>query len=187
MDYLIAGLGNPTKKYHLTRHNIGFLSIDLLKEYFDIPRYKKYKKSFIGNKFIDNINIILMKPVTYMNRSGSMILKALAKFKIFPENVIIIYDDIDLPLGKIRIKKKGSSAGHKGLQSIIDYIQNENFIRIRIGIDSELKQDHTTEEFVLRKFSTKEINVLKKSLKIIPEIICTIINHSVEKAMNDYN
>ena len=187
MDFLIAGLGNPTKKYHLTRHNIGFLSIDLLSEFFNITVQKKYKKSLIGNKIINNNNIILMKPLTYMNNSGSIILKALAKFRILPRNLIVIYDDIDLPLGKIRVKKKGSSAGHKGIQSIIDYIQNENFIRIRIGIDSELKQNYTTEEFVLKKFSDKEIKVIKKSLKIIPKIIRTMINFSVEKAMNEYN
>ncbi len=187
MDYLIAGLGNPAKKYHLTRHNIGFLSIDLLEEYFNIPVNKKYKKSFIGSRIIDNNNVILMKPLTYMNQSGSVILKALSKFKILPQNLIIIHDDVDLPLGKIRVKKQGSSAGHKGLQSIIDYIQNDTFIRIRVGISSELKQDYSTEEFVLGKFSNQEITVLKKSLKIIPDIICTIISHSVEKAMNDYN
>ncbi len=187
MDYLIAGLGNPGKKYHFTRHNIGFLSIDVLSEYLDIPVEKKYKKSLIGNKFIDENNIILMKPSTFMNLSGKVILSALARFRILPENLIIIYDDVDLPLGKIRIKKNGASAGHKGLQSIIDYINNGNFIRIRIGIGTESMKDHSTEEFVLSEFSDEEVKVLKNSIKKIPEIINIILDDSVEKAMNDYN
>lgn len=187
MDYLIAGLGNPGEKYHFTRHNIGFLSIDLLSECFNIPVKKKYKKSLIGYKTVDDNNIILMKPLTYMNLSGSVIFSALARFRIFPKNLIIIYDDVDLPLGRIRIRKKGISAGHKGLQSVIDYLQNDNFIRIRIGIGSELKENCSTENFVLAEFSDDEMEILKNSVKKIPEIINTIINHSIEKAMNDYN
>jgi len=187
LSFLIVGLGNPTKKYQLTRHNIGFISIDILSECWNIPVKKKYKKSYIGTYQIDNTPIILMKPLTFMNNSGQVIQSAMAKFRIFPKNIIVIYDDIDLPLGKIRIRAKGSSAGHKGLQSIIDHIQNDAFIRIRIGIGSELKQKKATVNFVLSPFTKEEIKILKKSLKHIPEIINTIINHSVEKAMNDFN
>lgn len=187
MIYLIAGLGNPGKEYLFTRHNVGFLSIDLLSECFNIPLKKKIKKSYSGNKFVDENNIILMKPLTYMNLSGTVIQSALARFRVIPENLIVIHDDLDLPLGKIRIKKKGTSAGHKGIQSVIDNIHNNNFIRIRIGIKSEYKENLSTEEFVLSQFSKSEIKILKESIKKIPEIVLTMINHSIEKAMNDYN
>ncbi len=186
-DYLIAGLGNPGKKYHFTRHNIGFLSIDLLSACFDIPVEKKFKKSLIGSKYVDENNIMLMKPSTFMNLSGSVVLSAIARFKIHPENLLIIYDDVDLPLGKIRIKKKGASAGHRGLQSVIDHIQNDSFIRIRVGIGTEQRRDYSMEEFVLSEFSGDEVKVLKKGIKLIPQIVGTIIEHSAEKAMNDYN
>ncbi len=187
MVYLIVGLGNPGKKYQLTRHNIGFLCVDLLSEYYNIEVKKKYKKSLIGTGNISKDNLILMKPLTFMNLSGSVIQSALAKFRIFPGHLIVIYDDIDIPLGKIKIKKRGSSAGHKGLQSILDYLQNGNFIRIRIGISSQNRKNIPAEQFVLRTFARREVKDIKESLKKIPEIVDTIINYSIEKAMNDYN
>lgn len=187
MNYLIAGLGNPGAKYLLTRHNIGFLSIDLLSDNLKIDVTKKYKKSLIGQKGLFEQNIILMKPQTYMNLSGTVIRSAMAKYRISLQQIIIIYDDIDLPLGKIRIKRKGASAGHKGLQSILDCLQNDDFIRIRIGIGSNKIVTIPSEQYVLDPFTKNELKVIQKALKKIPDIIRSIITESVEKAMNDFN
>lgn len=187
MEYLIAGLGNPGQKYFYNRHNFGFLSIDTLGEHFNIQINEKYKKSYIGKYTNDDKKILLMKPQTYMNLSGEMIRKAIATYKIPIQNIIIIHDDIDLPLNKIRIKKDGSAGGHKGVQSVIDCLQNDNFIRIRLGINSNLKQNVGLEEFVLSDFSGAEMKIVKKILKQIPDLIETIINNSVEKAMNEFN
>ncbi|MBU1076147.1 MAG: aminoacyl-tRNA hydrolase [Spirochaetes bacterium] len=187
MDYLIVGLGNPTDRYYLTRHNVGFLSIDLISDHYDIPVTKKYKKSVMGTGALSGNRIFLMKPLTYMNLSGTVIRSAFAKHRISPEKLIIIYDDIDLPLGKIRIRKDGGSAGHKGLQSILENLQNKNFIRIRIGIHSDRKGSIPTEEFVLRKFDPEEMKIITQSLKKIPGILDLLLNDSVEKAMNDFN
>lgn len=187
MDYLIVGLGNPGDKYFFTRHNIGFLAIDLLCQTYSIDVTRKYKKSLIGRGTVSNNQFFLMKPQTYMNLSGTVILSAMAKYRISPDKIIIIYDDIDLPTGKIRIRKNGGSAGHKGIQSVLDNIQNENFLRIRIGINSDKPETFPAEKYVLQNFSSDEKNIIAESLKKIPDIIDTIINNSVEKAMNDYN
>jgi len=148
---LIVGLGNPGFKYKKTRHNIGFMIIDELK------------------KQIDKKQNILLKPLTYMNNSGKEVKTVMRKNKI--ENLIVIHDDIDLPFKEIRINKNSSSAGHKGVQSIINELKTQDFIRIRIGIKSEQKT--STEKFVLEKFRKKE----KKQLK-------EIINNAIEAIKN---
>ena len=183
---LIAGLGNPGKEYALTRHNAGFVALDKIAETYKIPVNTKYKKSVIGaGKIVDN-DVILMKPVTYMNLSGTVIRSALAKWRITPENLIVIYDDIDLPLGTVRIRKQGSSAGHKGVESIIFSLNNDKFIRIRIGINQP-PAGLTAEEYVLSPFTNEELELLKPVIEKIPGIIETIIKFSVEKAMNEFN
>jgi PTH1 family peptidyl-tRNA hydrolase len=143
---LIAGLGNPGKKYTKTRHNVGFRIIDSMKK---SPTPAKNKK------------VILLKPDTFMNESGKAIQKTIAYYKIPPDNLIIIHDEIDLPFGEIRVSKNSSSAGHKGVQSIIDGLKTKDFTRIRIGIypRSKVKSQKSkvdTTDFVLEKFSKKE-------------------------------
>ena len=143
---LIAGLGNPGKKYTKTRHNIGFRIIDALKKSFDSAQDKE---------------IILLKPESFMNNSGKAIQETLTYYKISPENLIIVHDEIDLPFGEIRISRNSSSAGHKGIQSIIDELKTKDFTRIRIGINSKPKIKNQkskidTSDFVLEKFSKKE-------------------------------
>ena len=187
MDYLIAGLGNPGQKYFYNRHNIGFLSIDTLGDHFNTSIDEKYKKSYIGKCSFNDKKILLMKPQTYMNLSGEMIRKAMATYKIPIQNIIIIHDDVDLPLNKIRIKKNGSAGGHKGVQSVIECLQNDNFIRIRLGINSDLKQNVSLEDFVLSDFSGAEIKIVKKVLKKIPALIETILSKTIDKAMNEFN
>lgn len=183
---LIAGLGNPGKEYTFTRHNAGFIALDKIAENYNIPVKTKYKKSFIGKGRIVDNEVILMKPITYMNLSGTVIRSALAKWQITPENLIVIYDDMDLPLGTVRIRKQGSSAGHRGVESIIYSLNNDKFVRIRIGINQP-PAELTAEEYVLSCFTDKEMELLKPVIERIPVIIETIIKFSVEKAMNEFN
>ncbi len=184
--YLIVGLGNPGKKYLYTRHNAGFIAVDYLSIKYNISVSTKYKKSYIGNGKISDAEIILMKPLTYMNLSGTVVKSALVKWKIKPENLIVIYDDFNLPFGMIRIRKSGSSGGHNGVESIITELNNNNFIRIRIGIGKNESYSNDI-DYVLSQFSEDEFNRLRDVLKYMPDIMETIINYSVERAMNEFN
>ena len=171
---LIVGLGNPGKKYKKTRHNVGFQVIDILKS-FDFAQDK---------------NIILLKPQTYMNQSGKAVKSLIAKYKIPTTNIWVVHDDIDLPLGTIRVGQDASSAGHKGIQSIIDELGSKNFVRIRIGIrqqaaDPEVhlpqsaglqpgasgERDYGARRFVLEKFTKDEKKIVKQVIKKAVEII----------------
>ncbi len=187
MKYLIVGLGNPGKQYVHTRHNIGFLAIDILSQHYHIPVDKEYKNSLIGITKNNRKKIILMKPLTYMNLSGEMVQKVMATHKIPLSHLVVIYDDIDFALGKLKIKKNGSSGGHKGVQSIIDSLQNNNFIRIRMGIHSENRQDLPLDKFVLSNFTKEEQKIVLSLLKQVPDIIDIMINQSIDKAMNEFN
>ncbi len=145
---LIVGLGNPGRKYKKTRHNIGFRVIDALKKSLDKARDKE---------------IILFKPQTFMNQSGKAVKKKIENCKLKIENLLVVHDDIDLPLGTIRISENISSAGHKGVQSIIDELRTQNFTRARIGIRPDHKVD--TEKYVLGKFTKEEEKQLKQIIK----------------------
>lgn len=164
---LIVGLGNPGHKYEKTRHNVGFRVIDVLK------------------KTISDKNIILFKPQTFMNQSGRAVKKLNTKYKIPATNIWVIHDDIDLPLGTIRINQDASSAGHKGVQSIIDELGTKNFTRIRIGIQPKIRKPQNVEKFVLEKFTKEEEKIIKKviekAVKIIKENLKTRIKKTTIK------
>jgi len=186
---LIVGLGNPGKEYAKTRHNIGRLAIDKIKEINNFPDFKLLKKfnSLISKNIFKNKKTILAKPQTFMNESGKALKSLTAFLKIKPENCLIIHDDIDLPLGKIKIIKNRSSAGHKGVQSIINELKTKNFIRIRIGIKPKAEKPKNVEKFVLQKFNKKEEKIIKEIIKKTCEAIEIIIEQGQEKAMNKYN
>lgn len=167
---IIVGLGNPGKEYEETRHNAGAMCVDLLKEKLNLPQFKLQKKfrALISEGTFENEKIILAKPQTFMNLSGESVQK-LVKFYNCPlENLIVVYDDVDLPLGKIRIRPNGSAGSHNGMKSIVQTIGSTNFPRVRIGIESRgecapEKQD--TASFVLHPFSKKEKAEVKKNLE----------------------
>ncbi len=182
--YLIVGLGNPGTKYRFTRHNVGFLAIDNIGEAFGIDVNKKDKHYLFGRGSASGEEILLLKPTTYMNLSGKAVLSAFTKYKISPNDLIVIYDDVDLPVGKIRIREKGSSGGHKGVQSIISMVNN-NFIRIRVGIGKD--ENIPTEKYVLSNFTEEEFDILNQVMLKIPNIIKTILEYGIVKAMNEFN
>ena len=183
--YLIAGLGNPGLKYVNTRHNVGFEMLDTIASYYNIKVKKVKYKALIGEGEIGGERVILAKPQTYMNLSGESVREIAEYYKIPSENIIIVYDEAALPVGKIRIRPKGSSAGHNGIKSIIYQLKTEDFIRIRVGISSAGEDDMVN--FVLGKLSKDEVKQLVEIAKQMPDIVKTIITSGYEKAMNLYN
>jgi len=160
--FLIVGLGNPGLKYKKTRHNAGFQSVDFL-----IRKEKWVKDKKTNSKIIKTKKYILAKPQTFMNNSGQAVRSLMDYYKI--KNIIIIYDELDLFFGEIRVRDKGSSAGHNGIKSIIEYLGTENFWRIRIGIANEDSNKVPAEKFVLKKFSRLEQKELQN--RILPEVV----------------
>lgn len=188
---LIFGLGNPGKKFEKTRHNLGFRIVDFFARKNNFPKFKFSKKfdSLISEGILNGEKIILAKPQTFMNNSGIAIAKITKNYKLKTNNLIVVHDDLDLPLGKIKISIGRGSAGHKGVQSIIDELGTKNFVRFRVGIKSEKIENRKQkiEEFVLQKFNKKEEKILKRVIKKICKAIEITIKEGVEKAMSEFN
>ncbi len=173
--YLIIGLGNPEKKYEQTRHNVGFMAIDFLVKKIGLGKFKlqqKFKAEVLTGKY-DNKNIIIAKPQTYMNNSGVAVQLLKNYYKIQSENLIIVYDELDLPFKNIRVRTEGSSAGHNGIKSIIEYLASDKFNRIRIGIRNNDADKLPADKFVLSRFSFWEKHKLKK--EILPQAVEEIL------------
>ena len=183
--FVIVGLGNPGKKYENTRHNMGFLTIDLLAEEYDIKVDKLKFKSLVGEGRIAGQRVLLMKPQTYMNLSGEAVREAISFYKIEPEELIVIYDDIDIPTGTFRIRKKGSAGTHNGMRSVVHQIQSDQFPRIRVGIGSEKKVDLIN--YVTGVVSKGEKELLEDALVKSAKAAACIVEKGIDKAMNEYN
>lgn len=186
-DFIIAGLGNPGAKYEMTRHNAGFLAIDLLaiKEGIKINKLKFH--ALIGDVKIGDKKCLVMKPQTFMNNSGEAIGEAAKFYKIPPENVIVISDDISLDVGKTRIRRKGSAGGHNGLKNIIAHLGSEEFPRIKVGVGKKPSPEYDLVNWVLGRFPKELESDLKKSLEDAVSAIPYIVNGDTEKAMNLFN
>jgi len=188
--WMICGLGNPGKKYELTRHNVGFLAIDELCEKFDISLNQKKFKGEYGRGQIAQINVILLKPQTFMNLSGESLGPLSGFYKISPDKVIVIQDEIDLPYGTFRIKFGGGAGGHNGIRDIISSQVGEAFIRIRVGVGrpkSKLESEPRVVDFVLGKWGFDEGQKLPGVLEIIQEAIVKIIKEGYLKAQTSIN
>ena len=185
--YLIAGLGNPDKKYEATRHNIGFETIDLLAHKTGIKLNKIKHKAVFGDGIIAGEKVIVAKPQTYMNLSGESIRDIVNFYKIPVENVIVICDDINLETGRIRIRPKGSDGGHNGLKSIIYQLANDGFIRIRMGVGAPKHEDYNLADYVLGKVSKEEIELLTPVAEKVTQAVELIIKEDVSRAMNKFN
>jgi len=184
--FFIVGLGNPGKEYENTRHNIGFEVVDFISNQLNINLLKLKFKALIGDLEIEGKKIVLVKPQTFMNLSGESI-KLLAEwYKISLKNIIIIYDDIDLEIGKIKIKPKGSSGTHNGMKSIIYNLECDEFPRIRIGIGKPLKKWDLA-HYVLAKFHETEKNIINESVITASDAAIEIIKSGIDSAMNKYN
>jgi PTH1 family peptidyl-tRNA hydrolase len=189
---LIIGLGNPGPEYKSTRHNVGFRILDeiMIKGLFDLSEFKPEKKfkSEVATGTFGTEKIILAKPQTFMNKSGLAVKVLKTFYKVKPKEIIVIQDDLDLPIGKIRISTESSSAGHKGIDSIIQNLKTKNFIRIRIGVANELKEIMPAEKFVLQKFSKEDEEIFEGKIPDIIEAIKMFCeNEPLEKIQSKFN
>lgn len=191
---IIIGLGNPGEQYKNTRHNVGFMAINLFAKENNFPEFKLQKKSSaeISEDSLNGEKIILAKPQTFMNESGKAVRSLTTHYPLQTTNLIVVHDDIDIPVGKIKIAKDRGSAGHKGVESIITAIGNENLIRIRIGIKSEHSHATTRSsvkagDVVLENFSAEEQKIINETISKATEAIRAIISDSLEKAMSQFN
>lgn len=183
--WLIAGLGNPGQRYYLTRHNIGFMVIDLLARHNKIQISQHKYHSLIGVDRIGVEPVILAKPLTYMNRSGIAISELLSGFQLNNGNLMVISDDFHLPLGTIRIRRQGSSGGHHGLESIIDSLGTTQFARIRVGIGEPDGEEVV--DYVLREFPENELEIIKDSCDKATQAVNDILELGINQAMNRFN
>ncbi len=184
--HFIAGLGNPGDKYHGTRHNIGFAVIDALASVCDISLDKKKFDAVYGKGMVRGKEVILVKPLAYMNRSGIPIQRLLAYFKISLKDMLVIHDDIDLTFGRIKIKVKGGHGGHNGVRSIMDACGNDDFTRIRVGIGRSEKGDRVTDH-VLGRFQQTDEGRLDQIVARSREAAATILCEGTKEGMNRYN
>lgn len=183
---LIVGLGNPTKEYEGTRHNIGFMAIDALGEEYGIRVDTLKHKALIGKGMIEGQKVILAKPVTYMNLSGEAVREIADYYKIPAEDVIVIFDDISLDVGMIRIRRKGSAGGHNGIKSIIAHLGTMDFPRIKVGIGAK-REGQDLADYVLGKFSKADREILQDALKDVKKAVSLMLWDEITEAMNAFN
>lgn len=184
--YLIVGLGNPEEKYSNTRHNMGFDVINELSKECDIKVSKSKFDAFYGMGEINDKKVILVKPQTYMNLSGESIIKFKKFYKISNKNIIVVYDDIDLKLGDIRLKAKGSAGSHNGMKSVIENLNTQDFIRIRVGIGAPENKDDMI-NYVVGQIPKREREILDEAITRAKDSIVEILENGIDTAMNKFN
>ena len=187
---IVVGLGNPGKKFKETWHNIGFLAVDELSRKNDFPDWQESKNNncLYAKKEIAGKEIELIKPLIFMNSSGSVVRSVAKKHKLRPEDIFVVHDDIDLPLGKIRIAQNRGSAGHKGVESIIKELKTKNFVRFRIGVrPPEIKKVKDLKDFVLQKLGKKDKKILKEVSEKTGNVIEMSLSEGLERAMQEVN
>ncbi|XVG94862.1 aminoacyl-tRNA hydrolase [Eubacteriales bacterium KG127] len=183
--YIIIGLGNPGKKYENTRHNLGFIAIDRLAEKHNIQVDRIKFKALVGDGMIAGQKVLLVKPQTFMNLSGESVREVVNYYKVALENIIVIYDDFDIPVGSIRIRKSGSAGTHNGMKSVVYQLNTDKFPRVRLGIGSKKGDDIIN--FVTGGFSKEEMPILREAIDNTTMALECILSESLDIAMNRYN
>ncbi len=186
-EYLIVGLGNPGKKYEFTRHNAGFLFVDILSEKYNFKVDRLKFHALTGEVRIKNHRCLVMKPNTMMNLSGEAVKAACDFYKIPAENVIVVFDDISLDVGKLRIRRKGSAGGHNGIKSIISCIGSDNFPRIKLGVGAKPHPDYDLADWVLSTFTKDEAKRLRQAVDNACDAIEYMLDGDFETAMSKFN
>lgn len=185
--FLIAGLGNPGKQYEMTRHNIGFEVIDYISKEYNIKVNKIKHKALIGEGVLQGERVILAKPQTYMNLSGESIREICSYYKLGAENIIIIYDDIAIPSGSVRIRAKGSAGGHNGMKSVIYQLQTDEFMRLRIGVGAPKHKDYDLKDYVLGRFGSDEADDIISAVKSCPDALVMMMRSGANAAASKFN
>jgi len=181
---LIVGLGNPGRRYAHTRHNVGFEVVNVFAKRHHVRVGQRMCRSVVGQTFVGDEEVFLAKPHTFMNLSGEAVAQLCARFRIAPSDLILIYDDLNLPMGKLRIRPQGSSGGHKGMISIINRLHTDEFPRLRVGIG---QAEGETVAYVLNKFRRDELHAVRAAVNRAAEALESIVLEGVEAAMNKFN
>ena len=187
VKWLVVFLGNPGPKYECTRHNAGFMAADALAKDKGISINRSRFKALTATVDIGGESVLLMKPQTYMNLSGEAVIQAVKFYKIAPENVIVVSDEMSLPIGKLRIRTKGSAGGHNGLKNIIAHLGTDSFPRIRIGVGAPPHPDYDVADWVLSVFRNKDAEEMADAAKRAAEAVECYVLHGPERAMNRFN
>jgi len=187
MDYIMVGLGNPGSEYAKTRHNAGFLTVDYIAKKCGISVDRLKFKSLCGTAEIGDKKVLLMKPQTYMNASGEAVGEAARFYKIPPERILVIQDDIALPTGKLRIRKTGSDGGHNGIKNIILHLSSQNFIRFKLGVSDRTNPNIPLMDWVLGKFTDDEMKLIEAKYENIYKAAEMIMDGKFDLALSRYN
>ena len=187
VDWLLVCLGNPGDQYENTRHNVGFMVADELGERHNVPIQRLKFRALTNSITVGDEKVLLMKPVTYMNLSGEAVHEAAAFYKIPPERVLVISDEVSLAPGKIRVRRSGSAGGHNGLKNIIAHLGTDQFPRIRLGVGQKPHPDYDMADWVLGKFQGEDKKAVEEAVKRAADAAECLIREGVDKAMNRYN
>jgi PTH1 family peptidyl-tRNA hydrolase len=186
---LIVGLGNPGAKYSQTRHNAGFMAVEHLAKKFGFDKFKMTEKhkAETAEGQISGLKALLIKPQTFMNNSGQAVQSVMSFYKLKAEDIIVVYDDVDLPFEKLRIRPKGSAGNHKGMKSVIEQVGGQDFIRIRLGTQPPASYKGSLEDYVLGKLTADQKKKLSDVISKLPSVLEVVIKEGTEKAMNEFN
>ena len=187
IEYIIVGLGNPGVSYENTRHNAGFIAEGRLEEKLGFKADRHKFKALVGEVTLSGKRCLVMKPETFMNLSGEAVSAAADFYKIPPENIIVMFDDISLEPGKLRIRRKGSAGGHNGIKSIIECLDSEDFPRIKLGVGSKPHKDYNLADWVLSRFSDDELKLMQSASDNACKALEYIVSGQTDKAMNEFN
>lgn len=187
VSWLVVGLGNMGGQYEGTRHNVGFDAIDQIADTLDIPVQRLKFKALTNTASLGGQTVLLMKPVTYMNLSGEAVAPAAAFYKIPPEHIIVISDEVSLPPGKLRVRQSGSAGGHNGLKSVIAHLHTDQFPRIRIGVGGKPHPDYDMADWVLSKFAGEDLKTITEAIRKAADAVECLIQEGPDKAMNRFN
>ncbi len=187
VDWMVVGLGNPGLPYERSRHNIGFRAIDLLCTAQHCRADRVRMKALTGLCTLADAKVLLVKPVTYMNLSGQAVRALADYYKIPPQHILVIFDDISLPVGKLRVRPGGSAGGHNGIKSLIAELGTQEFPRIKVGVGAKPHPDYDLADWVLSSFTPQEEKLLAPALEHAAEAAISIIDHGVAQTMNNYN
>ena len=186
-EFIIAGLGNPGKEYEYSRHNAGFLCLDILCNKYGLKTDRLKYRALTCAAVIEGHPCLIMRPQTFMNNSGEAIKQAADFYKIAPDHIIVIYDDISLATGTLRIRRKGSAGGHNGIKSIIWQLNSDEFPRLKLGVGERNDPDEDLKDHVLGKFSKPDLDLMRKTMEKAVEAIPFILNGDIDGAMSHYN
>ena len=186
-EWLVVGLGNPGDKYENTRHNVGFLTVDELAERARVPVQRLKHRALTNTVELGGARVLLMKPITYMNLSGEAVGEAARFFKIPADHVLVLSDDVSLPVGKLRIRKGGSAGGHNGLKSIIQHLGTDQFPRVRVGVGQKPHPDYDLADWVLGKFQGEDKKVMDDAAVRAAQAVECLLSQGIDRAMNQFN